>query len=227
LGKRLGVSIDYDGPWVTVVGVVGDIRQRTLASDRTWDLYLPHAQNAGNSGQYMAIRTVGEPLALADAFRRAVWSLDPNVPVPEITTMEARIAATLRLPRFRTLLLASFALIALLLSATGIYGTLMYTVGRRGPEVGIRMALGAEGKDVVGLVLRQGLWPVVLGIGLGLAGSFAATRLLESVLFDTTPNDPSTFVAVSAFLAGVSMIASYLPARKASRIDPQEALRGE
>jgi putative ABC transport system permease protein len=227
LGKRLGISINYDGPWVTVVGVAGDIRQNTLASEPAWDLYFPYVQRAGNAGQFMAIRTAGEPLALSRALRETVWSLDDNVPVPEITTMDARMAATLRLPRFRTLLLASFAVVALILAGAGIYGTLLYTVGRRTPEVGIRMALGAEAGDVVGLILRQGMVPVLMGLGLGLLGSVAATRVLESVLFQIAPNDPLTFVLVAGTLTGVCLLAAYLPARRASRVDPQEALRRE
>ena len=134
---------DYPS-WVTVVGVGGDIRQVTLASELSLDLYLPYSQDSSGSGLFMAIRTAGEPLALAGAFREAVWVLDNNVPIPEITTMEARVDATLRLPRFRAFLLAGFAGVALLLAGAGIYGTLMYTVGRRTSEVGIRMALGAE-----------------------------------------------------------------------------------
>ena len=225
LGKRLGISIRRDGPWVTVVGVAGDIRQRSLASEPARDLYFPYAQASGDHGLFMAVRTAGDPMALADAFREAVWYLDDDVPVPEITTMEARVDATLRLPRFRTLLLAAFAGVALLLSGAGIYGTLMYTVGRRTPEVGIRMALGAEARDVVGLVLRQGLWPVAVGLAVGLGGAFAATRLLESVLFQVSPFDPPTFALTATVLLGVSLLACYLPARRATRVDPMTALR--
>lgn len=227
VGKHIGLSLNHEGSWVTVVGVVGDIRQRTLASDPAWDLYLPYGQAAGSGGQFMAIRTVGEPLGLARAFRDAVWSLDDRVPVPEITTMEARVEATLRLPRFRAFLLASFAGAALLLAAAGIYGTLMYTVGRRAPEVGIRMALGAEKSKVVGLFLRQAFAPVACGLFLGLSASLAATRVLENALFQTAPNDPLTLGLGTAVLAGASLLASYLPARRASQVDPQEALRAE
>jgi putative ABC transport system permease protein len=227
LGRRLDISGMGEGPWRTVVGVVGDIRQNSLASQPSEDLYLPYTQEAGNSGQFMVIRTAGNSMALAGAFREAVWALDENVPIPEITTMEARVDATLRLPRFRTILLASFAVVALILAGAGIYGTLMYTVGRRAPEVGIRMALGAEAKDVVTLVLWQGLWPVTLGVGLGLVGSLVATRVLESVLFEVSPNDPATLILVAGVLVGVSLLASFLPARKASRVDPQVALRAE
>jgi putative ABC transport system permease protein len=227
VGKRLGRSLDDGGTWHTVVGVSGDIRQSSLASEPSWDFYLPFAQTADNSGLFMAVRTAGTPLALAGAFREAVWALDANVPVPEITTMEARRSATLRLPRFRVLLLTAFAVVALLLASAGVYGTLMYTVGRRTPEMGIRMALGANAGDVIWLVLRQGLLPVSLGVAVGLAGSIAAARLLESVLFQVASNDPLTLVVVAGVLSGVSLIACYVPARRASRIDPQEALRIE
>ncbi len=227
LGKRLGLSLNHGGTWHTVIGVSGDIRQRTLASEPSWDFYLPFAQAAVSSGLFMAMRTAGNPLALAGAFRDAVWALDANVPVPEITTMAARRSTTLRLPRFRVLVLTAFAVVALLLASAGIYGTLMYTVGRRIPELGIRMALGADPGDVILLVLRQGVWPVLAGAGAGIAGSLAATRLLESVLFEVSHHDPLTFVVVATALIGISLLACFLPARRASRIDPQEALRVE
>jgi len=227
LGKRLNLALQHGGDWITVVGVSGDIRQNSLASEADWDLYLPYAQSAGNSGLFMAVRTAGNPLVLAGAFREAVWALDANVPVPEITTMAARRNATLRLPRFRVLLLTAFAVVALLLASAGIYGTLMYTVGRRTPELGIRMALGAESVDVIWLVLRQGLWPVILGVAAGLAGSLVTARVLESVLFQVSANDPLTLASVAGALMTVSLLACYVPARRASRIDPQAALRTE
>lgn len=141
--------------------------------------------------------------------------------------MEARRSATLRLPRFRVLLLSAFAGTALLLAGAGIFGTVTYAVGRRTAEMGIRMALGAKSRDVILLVLRQGVWPVLLGVGVGLAASLAATKLLESVLFEVSNRDPATFALVAGVLVGVSLLACYLPARRASRIDPQEALRVE
>jgi putative ABC transport system permease protein len=227
LGKRLGLSLQHGGPWVTVVGVSGDIRQRNLASEPSWDLYLPYAQSASGSGLFVAVRTTGNPRHLAGALREAVWGLDADVPVPELTTMEARRSATLRLPRFRVILLTAFAAVALLLASAGIYGTLMYTVGRRTSELGIRMALGAESGDVIRLVLRQGLWPVIVGVGAGLVGSLWTARLLESVLFQVSSNDPLTLAVVAGGIMGVSLVACYVPARRASRIEPQVALRTE
>jgi putative ABC transport system permease protein len=141
--------------------------------------------------------------------------------------MEARRSATLRLPRFRVILLTAFAAVALLLASAGIYGTLMYTVGRRTSELGIRMALGAESGDVIRLVLRQGLWPVIVGVGAGLVGSLWTARLLESVLFQVSSNDPLTLAVVAGGIMGVSLVACYVPARRASRIEPQVALRTE
>jgi predicted permease len=227
LGKRLGLSVDHEGPWVTVVGVVGDIRQGSLRSRPGRDIYLPFAQDPGDQSAYMVVRTTGAPLALTQAFRQAVWALDGNVPVPEVTTMKARVDATLKLPRFRALLLACFAGTALILAAAGIYGTLGYTVGRRTSEVGIRMALGARAGDVVATLVRQGMTSVVVGVGLGLGGAFSLTRVLESVLFETSPTDPWTFGLVAGVLVGVSLCASFLPARRASRIHPREALRAD
>jgi putative ABC transport system permease protein len=227
LGKTLNILMGNEGPWITVVGVSGDIRQNSLASDPGWDVYLPYAQSSGGAGLFMAVRTAGNPLVLARAFRDAVWGLDANVPVPEITTMEARRNATLSLPRFRVLLLTAFAAVALLLASAGIYGTLMYSVGLRTSEMGIRMTLGARPEEVVRLVLRQGLRPVILGVVVGSAAALAATRLLESILFEIPANDPLTYVVVAVALVGVSLMACYVPARRASHIDPQEALRAD
>jgi len=227
LGQRVNLAPDYGEPWRTVVGVVDDVLQNSLASAPRWQIYLPYRQNAGSTGRYLAVRTQGDPLALTGAIREAVWEMDGNVPVPEITTMQARVDSVLRLPRFRALLLGLFAVAALVLAAGGIYGTVLFVVGMRTREVGIRIALGARAESVVRLLLRQGLVPVLIGALVGVGGAFALTRVLEGFLFEVEVRDPVTFVAAPLLLIVVGALACYLPARRATRVNPQDALRVE
>jgi len=158
--------------------------------------------------------------------RRIVHERNPNVPV-KFSTLEENLAENVAAPRFRTLLLGIFAGLAVLLAMAGIYGVMAYVVGQRRNEIGLRMALGASQGNVLGLVLRQGMIYVVLGVTAGLAGAIVATRLLTSMLFEVKPTDPATYAAVAAILAAVAMAASYIPARRAAKVDPLTALRQE
>lgn len=227
LGKGLDFGPRSERPPMTVVGISREIRQTSLADERAWEMYLPYSQRPESPRAYMLVRAGAESGLLAGAMRQAVWEMDGNLPVPEITTMEARVAATLQLPRFRTFLLGSFAFVALLLAAAGIYGTMLYVVGRRTREVGIRMALGAEAREVVAMMIRQGVGPVGAGLAMGLMGSLAATRLLSGFLFGVTPADPLTFLAVTGGLGGLAVLATFVPARRAALADPMEVLREE
>ncbi|MGO9895235.1 MAG: ABC transporter permease [Bryobacteraceae bacterium] len=208
-----------------IVGVVGDVRQLGPATPPWPEIYMPYEQHPRGDFQVLA-RTAANPLALSETLRRMVRNRDPNVPV-KFSTLEENLADNVAAPRFRTLLLGIFAGLAVCLAMAGVYGVMAYAVGQRSNEIGLRMALGASRSDVLGLVLRQGLVYVALGLALGLAGAFAATRLLASFLFEVKPADPATYAAVAALLAAAALAATYVPARRATRVDPLTALRQE
>ena len=173
------------------------------------------------------VRSRGNLESLSAVLRQAVWSIDPDLPVNPPETMNARIARSITAPRFYSILLSAFAAVAFLLAAGGIYGSMLYSVGQRHRELGIRLALGARGLDLVRMVVGKGMLLTGLGIGLGLVGAFGLARLLDSFVFGITTTDPLTFAAVSLLLAAVAMLACYLPAQKAGGADPLEALKAE
>lgn len=229
LGKRLrwGRSADQDRPWLTVVGVAGDARYREIESVRP-DLYVPFAQDP-HWAMDIVVRTEHDPLQLARSVSGAVRSIDPNLPVANLTTMEREISDSVARPRLRTLILALFAGLSLVLAAVGLYGIVAYSVAQRGQEIGIRMALGADRGRVQRLVLAQGLGLTLAGLAAGLAGAAAlvATGWLEDLLYNVAPTDVLTFAAVPLLLAAVALLASLLPARRATRVDPLVVLRAE
>ncbi|HEX5830364.1 MAG TPA: FtsX-like permease family protein, partial [Gemmatimonadaceae bacterium] len=228
LGARItfGDPTDSATTRYTVVGVVNDVKQEGLSADAYAQLYQPFAQ-APRLALHVAARTSGDPLQAAAALRRIVRALDPTLPVAEIRTMEDRVRESVAQPRVSVALLGGFSAVALLLAAVGIYGVMAYAVAQRTREIGIRVALGARPTDVRRLVVRQGMTPALLGVAVGLAGAFAVTRLMASLLFDVSATDPLTFAAVSAFLLSVALVASWLPARRATRVDPLLAMRSE
>jgi putative ABC transport system permease protein len=226
LGKRVRLRNGASGLVVAVVGVAGDVKHHGLDTEPKPELYVPYAQ-AGVQGMAVVMRTAVPPDRLMSGVREQVWALDKQIPIPAITTLDDVLAASIARPRFRTFLLGIFAGLALLLAAVGIYGVIAYSVGRRTNEIGLRMALGAEGADIVGMVLRQALVPALAGIAVGVAGALMLTRLLTSLLFEVAPADPLTFASVSLGLVGVALVASYIPARRAMRVDPTVALRAE
>jgi putative ABC transport system permease protein len=190
------------------------------------EIYLPYAQHPVDT-LAMVARTRGEPLALAPALRHDLAAVDRELPLAGLRTMDARIGASVAERRFTMLLLAAFAGVALVLAAIGLYGVLAYLVGRRTQEIGVRLAIGASPPAVVRLVLREGAALAAVGLGCGLGVALAASRALQSLLFGVTTSDPVTFVLTGVVLAAVALSASYGPARRASRIDPIEALRSE
>jgi predicted permease len=221
-----------DSVWRTVVGVVGDVRHRGLDAEPRPEIYLPHAQFPGGTGTALrtlrlVVRTEGDPVQLTGALRATLTELDPDVPLAEVQTMEEALGAWAAERRLTMLLVADFALLALTLGAIGVYGVVAHLVVQRTREIGIRIALGALPREILGLVLSQGAWLAGLGIGAGLIGALGATRLLAGLLFGVGPTDPATFVATAAALGIVAVVASLLPALRATRTDPIAALRSE
>jgi putative ABC transport system permease protein len=228
LDKRLalGDPRQKDAQWMTVVGVVGDVRQQSLGKDPGDEIYTAQLQ-APLATATLVVHTPGDPRALAGPVRQAVAALDRDLPIAQVRTMEDVVAASLAPNRFDAVLLGLFAGLALALAAVGVYGVVSYTVSQRTHEIGIRMALGAQGEDVLGLVLGQGMALVGLGLALGLAAALAATRELASLVYGVSTRDPWTFASVAAALAAVALAANLLPARRATRVDPLVALRQE
>ena len=175
----------------------------------------------------LVIRAKGDPASLASAVRREVQNIDPDQPIADVKGMNEWLRSSVATPRYRTILLALFSLIALVLASTGIYGVMSYSVTQRTHEIGVRMALGARHFHVLQLVVRQGMVLVAIGVALGLVLAFALTRVLASVLFNITPSDPLTFSLVAVTLPLVALLACYIPARRATRVDPLIALRYE
>lgn len=226
LGHVVYCGMDSPNP-MTIVGVVGDVRQYGPATPAGPELFMPYEQHPRPStSMTILVRTGAEPGSLNEVLRKKVRDHSADVPV-KFSTMEASLAQNVSAPRFRTLLFLVFAGLAVCLAMAGVYGVMAYVVGQRLNEIGLRMALGATPGNVLGLVLKQGLALAGAGVVLGLAGAAAATHLLESFLFQVKPGDPLTYLAVAALLAVVAMAASYLPARRATRIDPLAALRQE
>ncbi len=215
-----------DGLHLEIIGVVGDIKDYGLASENRPVFYIPFRQIPGQL-MSLAIRVDGEPTDLAPAVRNAVWDIDKEVPVSSIGTLGVRVSESTSSEAFQALLLGTFAGVALLLTAIGLYGVLAYFVTERRRELGIRMALGASASSVMAEVMRKGLALTVVGIALGVLGSLAASRLLQSLLFETAPTDLSTYVLVSLFLILVAIAACLGPAMKAVRVDPIKALKME
>jgi len=220
---KIGGSVDGPGPWLAVIGVVADVRQRGLGEAAEPQTYLFYHQRPSDQMRVL-VRSTADFSLVSQALQRAVWEVDPNIPVA-VVALSDQVASTITAPRFYTGLLASFAGLALLLAAVGIYGTMSFVVGERRKEMGIRLALGAAATSVTALVVRQGLMLSALGVGLGIIGAAAATRLPESFLFGVTAADPSAFVFSVVVLCGVALVASYVPARRATRADPVQALR--
>jgi predicted permease len=223
LGRKVDNGSD---PPMEVVGITPDIRSTSLEKDPVSIMYIPYWQRPQPSGSLL-VRTAMGPAGMAAALRRVVWDTDGEVPIPEIRTLEQVMAESVAQRRFQVLLIGLFAAAALLLAAIGTYGVVAYAVGRRRAEMGIRMALGANRADVARLVLRQGMAPVALGLAAGGAAALVLGKSLASLLFEVSPRDPAAFVVAAAVLLAVSTAACLVPARRATRVSPVEALRFE
>jgi putative ABC transport system permease protein len=231
LGRRFRFGMGGDALF-TVVGVVADMRQDGLDAPPFPELYAPLDQvGRGNLTfmwpQQLVVRTSGDPLALGPAVRRAVWDIDPDQPVSSVRPMSEILDAELASRSTQLTLIAAFALLALVLAAVGLYGTLSYTVSQSTPEIGLRMALGAERRTVVRSVVRSALGTAVLGIGVGLVAAFALTRTIASFLYGVSPTDLATAAVVTGVLLVVTALAAFVPARRAASVDPVTALRAE
>ena len=228
VGRQIKLGTSDSSPWLTIVGIAGNVKDQSLFNEMAYEtsplVYSPMNQSAGGSVQIL-LRGAGDVAGLANVLRREVSTLDQGVPVPGLKTMERQISTTLAHPRFRAILLSYFAGLALLLVAIGIYGTLSQTVSHRSREIGIRMALGAKRNDVLLLVIRQGGILMLAGAVIGVAGSLFVTRFLAGMLYGVKPADPVTFGVVLLTLGVVAALASYFPARRATKVDPLVALR--
>jgi predicted permease len=230
LGKRFKVSSpNPDRPWLTIVGIVGDVRQMGLDVPVKAEMYFPYRQIDvfWASPSQLAIRTAGDPISVAAAVRREVWAVDKDQPISNVRTMEEILDEEVAPRRLQMSLLAGFAALALLLASIGIYGVLCNAVTQRTQEIGIRMAMGARQQDVLRMVVGDGMRLALLGVGIGLAAAFALTRLMANLLFGVSATDPSTFISVPLLLILVALIASYIPAHRATNVDPMVALRYE
>jgi putative ABC transport system permease protein len=227
IGRRLNLSASGEPEWAQVIGVVGDVKYTGLETETQPAIYQPVAQNP-SWGMFLIVKTeAADPLSLTPAVRLEVRAIDPELPVANVSTLEHRLAVAVTQPRFRTTLIAIFAGIALVLASVGIYGVISYSVTQRTHEIGIRMALGARALDVLGLLLKQGMLLASVGVSLGLVAAFALTRLMQSLLFGVSATDPVTFTVIAILLTSVALLASYLPARRAMKVDPLVALRDE
>jgi predicted permease len=228
VGKRIQTG-DYDpaGQWVTVVGVVNDVKYTGLQEKPQPTMYTPFLQGLWWRSLYLSVRTSGDPLNVVSSVRNEVWAIDRDLPLSQIKTMDQLMSESVAEPRVYTLLLGLFGAVALLLAIVGIYGVMAYVVTQRTHEIGIRMALGAQTRDVMKLIVKQGMALALVGVAIGVAGALALTRLLATLLFEIAPTDVMTFATVSTGLLIVALLACYIPARRASRVDPLVALRYE
>ena len=228
IGKRLhfGSISETNSPWITVVGVVGRVKQYTLDADSRIALYVPQMKYMTRA-MNVVMRSSNDPVALAGAVKHQIHELNPDLPLYNVTTMQERFDKSLARRRFTMLVLGTFAAISLGLAVIGIYGLIAYLVGQGSREVGIRLALGATRANIMTLIVRGGMTLAICGVGIGIGGALVFSRLMRSLLFDVGVTDVVTFVAVPALLACVAFFASYIPARRASRIDPSTSLRCE
>ena len=232
VGRQIAMSGD-GRPWMTIVGVVGDVRQDGLDATPQSEVYMPHAQftpfwrDTTLRTFTITVKTAADPAQATSIVRQQVRALDPNLPLSTVMTMEEVVARSVAERRLHMLLLGTFAAIAIILAVVGTYGVLAYQITERTREFGVRMALGAKAGDILRMVVRQGMMPALAGVVIGLAGATLVTRLLASLLFETEPLDPATFAGTAAFVLCAALIACCVPARRATQVDPSTALRAE
>src|SRR6185312_7006339 len=226
IGKRISVDCPKDELCRGIAGVFGNIRQDSLTEAASPEIYLPYQQSPLN-GMTLIVRSNGNPLNMVGSVRSVVSSVDSGQPIYDVKTLRQRVAEAVASTRSLMLLFGSFATLALVLATVGVYGVVSYSVSRSTREIGIRMALGAQARDVLRLVIRNGMTLALLGVVIGLVGAFALTRMLASLLFGVTPTDAATFVMVSIGLTAVALVACLIPALRATKVNPLVALREE
>jgi predicted permease len=229
VGKRIrvgGMDAKADLPWMTVIGVVGGVKQYTLDSDSRMAMHLAHTQYRSR-GLNVVVRSHVDAASLTSAIRKEIHELDPDLPLYNVRTMEDRVDESLARRRFSMLLLSLFACLALGLATIGIYGVISYLVSQGTREVGIRIALGATPGGILFLIVRQGLFITTLGVAIGVASALLLTPFMRSLLFGVEATDPATFGLIAGLLTLVALVATYVPARRATRIDPVVAMRSE
>jgi putative ABC transport system permease protein len=227
IGKEIWVGVGWEAnEFGEIVGIVGDVKYGKVEEAFNPQVYLPYLQPT-EPASFVLVRTSNDPTQIVSAVRREILSIDKNVPIFDVQTMEKRSAAATSRTRFSALLLGVFSTLAMVLAAVGIYGVMAYAVSGRTHEIGVRMALGAQPRNVVGLVMRDAIVVTITGVALGVAGALGATRVLGSQLYGVGTTDAATFILVSALLAAVALAASYIPARRAMKVDPMIALRYE
>jgi putative ABC transport system permease protein len=225
VGQRLRFSEDK---WRTIVGIAADVHHEALATKPEPELYLPYAQTPNTEARpTIVVRTSAEPTALVKALRKVISEVDSTVPVDPVETMKQIVSTSVSQSRFRTAVLFVFALLALLVAAIGLYGVMSCLVGQRMPEFGVRMAVGASSGDILRLVLANAAKLVAIGTSIGLLSAALLARLISSLLYGVEPFDATTLAAVSLFLAIVALVASYIPAHRAAKADPNQCLRYE
>ncbi len=225
IGQKISAGFGDETPR-EIVGVVGDFKHQELADDPKPEMYVPHTQSAW-PGVFLAVRTSVEPESLATPVQAAIWQIEKNAPIARVATMRRILWDAVAHPRFNALLLGIFSAVALALAAVGIYGVMSYATAQRTHEIGIRLALGARTNNVLALIIGQGMSLALVGVAIGLAASLALTRLMKDLLFSVKPADPATFVFISLLLIGVALLACWIPARRATKVDPMVALRHE
>jgi putative ABC transport system permease protein len=222
----LGRRINLGGEWLTVIGVTPDLRLTRLNEPAEEQAYLPFTGRPDDAYTVL-VRTTRQPASLAPALRAAVREMDSGVPVAEVASMDEVEHRSLWQHRLFGGMFTAFGVIALLLAITGVYAMMAYSVGQRVHEIGVRMALGARTGAVLGMVMREGAKVAAIGLGIGLVAALGVTRVMKGILWGVSPNDPLTFLGVATILGGVVLLASYLPALRAARVDPMVALRRE
>jgi len=221
VGKKYVLGVWGPTPtWATIIGVAGDVKQFGLDSEPSFDEYLPSL-----APTYLIVHTAGDPRSLANAVRQSIHAVDTDLPVSDVRTMEDVAAESAKTRRWTMGLLVAFAVLALSLALVGIYGLMSWSVAQRTREIGVRMALGAQTNQVIGMVIRYGMKLSALGLTIGLAGAFAVRRFLASLVFDVSTADPMIYGGAMILMLAVAMLACYVPARRASRVDPLIALR--